>query len=77
MIGDVVVMAGGVTIPTDPDRYDSSARERLASANIAVFERFARAIAESSARQPPVVIVVSNPVELAVHVFAKHFPRTM
>lgn len=76
VIGDIVVMAGGVTIPTDPDRYDSAARERLASANYAVFERFAAAIAAASGRQPPVVIVVSNPVELAVHVFARHFPRS-
>ncbi len=76
VVGDVVIMAGGATIPTDPDKYDSTAREWLASENFAVFERFARAIARHSGELPPVVIIVTNPVELGVHVFARHLPRT-
>ncbi len=76
VVGDVVIMAGGATLPVDPAAYDAAARERLAGTNVATFERFARAIAASSGEQPPVVIVVSNPVELGVRVFARHLPRS-
>lgn len=76
VVGDIVIMAAGATIPVDPSQYDSTAREALAGTNIAVFERFASAIAATSGEQPPVVIVVSNPVELGVHVFARHLPRS-
>jgi malate dehydrogenase len=39
--------------------------------NVGIFEEYAQALAQSSAGEE-VIIVVSNPVELAVHVFSKH-----
>lgn len=75
IIGEVVVMAGGATFPTDPRQVGSASRDALAHQNRAVFERFAHALSRTRADNPPVVIVVTNPVELGVRIFSKHLPR--
>jgi len=75
IIGEVVVVAGGTTFATDPERIGTASRDVLARENRPVFERFARAIARERQENPPIVIVVTNPVELGVHIFSHHLPR--
>jgi malate dehydrogenase len=72
VVADVVVVAAGRTIPTRGGQVVS--RDDLAAANLPVFEAYARALAEGGSGHE-VVIVVSNPVELAVTVFARHLGR--
>ncbi len=76
IIGDVVVVAGGQTFSTAPSEIGAASRDVLARANVAVFERFANSLARTRGECPPVVIIVTNPVELGVAVFAEHLPRT-
>ncbi len=76
IIGDVVVMTGGITFSTSPQDIGSASRDMLAKGNRDVFERFAKAIAASRPNNPPVVIIVTNPVELGVQIFSKYLPRT-
>lgn len=76
IIGDVVVITGGQTFSTTPAEIGSASRDTLARANVAVFERFARALAQSRSAFPPVVIIVTNPVELGVAIFSHYLPRT-
>ena len=76
IIGDVVVITGGQTFSTAPSEIGTASRDTLARANIEVFERFARALARTRSEYPPVVIIVTNPVELGVAIFAKYLPRT-
>lgn len=76
IIGDVVVVAGGQTFSTAPSEIGAASRDVLARANVAVFERFARSLTRTRGECPPVVIIVTNPVELGVAVFAEHLPRT-
>jgi malate dehydrogenase len=67
--GDVIVMAAGATVsPERPSRRD------LAEANRPVFEALGSALARSGSGRE-VVIVVSNPVELAVAILARHLDR--
>jgi malate dehydrogenase len=67
--GDVIVMAAGATVsPERPSRRD------LAEANRPTFEELGGAIARSGSGRE-VVVVVSNPVELAVAVLARHLDR--
>ncbi|SDH37472.1 lactate/malate family dehydrogenase [Propionivibrio dicarboxylicus] len=76
IVGDIVVMAAGTTFPTDAGNIGKlQSRDDLGRANAILFEHFARAVARHRASNPPVVIVVSNPVELGVHIFARHLPR--
>ena len=75
IVGDVVIVAGGVTVPTDPAKIANVSRDDLALANKKVFDRFAKAIADTRKDHPPVVIVVTNPVELGVAIFSKYLPR--
>ena len=68
VVADIVVVAAGVTVsPEHPTRRD------LAIANLPIFEDVAAACA---ARLPNALfIVVSNPVELAVHVLSQAIDR--
>lgn len=72
VVADVIVVSAGRTIPTGTGQVLS--RDDLAAANLPVFEEYARAIAATGSGHE-VVIVVSNPVELAVTVFARHLGR--
>jgi malate dehydrogenase len=76
IVGDIVVMAAGATFPTDSAHAGGmQSRDDLGRANSALFEHFAAAVARNRKGNPPVVIVVSNPVELGVHIFCRHLPR--
>ena len=76
IVGDIVVMAAGATFPTDAGKSGSlRSRDDLARANTALFEHFAKAVARNRKGNPPVVIVLSNPVELGVHIFSQHLER--
>lgn len=76
IVGDVVVMAAGATFPTDARQVGSlRSRDDLARANVALFERFAAAVARNRRGNPPLVIVLSNPVELGVQIFSAHLGR--
>lgn len=76
IIGDVVVMAAGATFPTDARQVGSlKSRDDLARANVALFEHFATAVARNRRGNPPMVVVLSNPVELGVQIFSAHLGR--
>jgi malate dehydrogenase len=70
---DLIIVAAGQTATPTLDSAPMS-RDGLAAANAPVFERYARAIAEHG-HGHEIVLCVSNPVELAVAVFAKHLGR--
>ena len=72
VVADVVVVAAGRTVPTAPDQVID--RDALAQANLEIFETYARALAAHGSGHE-VVIVVSNPVELGVDVFARALGR--
>jgi malate dehydrogenase len=65
---DIVVMLAGASVSNDPGV--SVDREGLARGNADIFEAYAHALAASE--REPLVIVQSNPVELAVGIFAEH-----
>ncbi len=66
--GDVIIFCAGLTLPTDPCEVKD--RDSLAQANAPMFHEYAEAIAQNGHREQ-IIIIVSNPVELAVHIFAK------
>ncbi|MDG2272838.1 MAG: hypothetical protein P8L39_11075 [Halioglobus sp.] len=67
--GDIIVMTAGSTISPDyPTRRD------LAAANKPLFEDFATAVATHGCGRE-IIVVVSNPVELAVDVVARRIDR--
>ncbi|WP_159501590.1 lactate dehydrogenase [Microbacterium sp. 18062] len=72
VVADVIVVAAGRTIPTGVGQVVD--RDALALANRAVFEEYADAIAATGSGHE-VVIVVSNPVELGVSIFARRLGR--
>jgi len=67
--GDLIIFCAGQTISTNP--RETGNRNALADANVAVFEYYAQAIARNHTGEE-IIIVVSNPVELAVHIFSKY-----
>lgn len=72
VVADVVVVCAGRTVPTAAG--STASREELAEANAAVFRSYAQSLAEHGSGQE-VVIVVSNPVELGVAIFASELGR--
>ncbi len=71
--GDIIIFCAGRTLSTDPQVPGD--RNALAESNVPVFETYAQAIARV-AKGEEIIIVVSNPVELAVHVFSKYIDPT-
>ncbi|MEL6402260.1 MAG: malate dehydrogenase [Cyanobacteria bacterium J06607_6] len=69
IVADVIVMAAGATVGGD-----LTSRAELASINLPIFECYAQAIARDGYGHE-VVIIVTNPVELAVEVFSRHLGR--
>lgn len=69
IVADVIVMTAGATVGGDV-----TSRSQLASLNLTIFETYAQAIAITGYGHE-VVIVVTNPVELAVEVFSRHLGR--
>lgn len=72
VVADVIVLTAGRTAPARAGA--STDRAVLAAENHAVFEAYARAIAEHGSGHE-VVVVVSNPVELGVAVVARALGR--
>lgn len=72
VVADVIVMAAGQTVPAAPGA--SIDRRALAQQNIEVFRSYATELARNGSGRE-VVIVVSNPVELAVAVFSSILGR--
>ncbi len=69
IVGDVIVMAAGATIGGK-----IASRSELAKVNLALFETYAQAIARHG-HGHEIVLIVTNPVELAVKVFSQHLGR--
>ncbi|MBW4652708.1 MAG: hypothetical protein KME20_06750 [Kaiparowitsia implicata GSE-PSE-MK54-09C] len=69
IVGDVIVMTAGATVGGN-----LTSRAELAAVNLSVFEQYARAIARYGSGHE-VVVVVTNPQELAVEVFSQHLGR--
>jgi len=66
---DLILFCAGRTAPTDSTRIVN--RQTLARENRVVFEQYARTLAERGNGQE-IVVVVTNPVELGVQVFAQY-----
>lgn len=66
---DLIVFTAGLTAPTQANRVVN--RQDLARANRPVCEAYARALA-TRGHGEELVIVVTNPVELGVQIFAEH-----
>lgn len=73
VVADVVVVAAGRTVTPRHDGLPPS-RAGLAADNAAVFRAYADALAEHGSGSE-VVVVVSNPVELAVAIMAERLGR--
>ena len=69
IVADVIVMSAGATVAGK-----ITSRAELASTNLPIFETYAKAIAKQSYGHE-VVIIITNPVELAVEVFSRHLGR--
>ena len=69
IVADVIVMAAGATVGGE-----ITSRAELASMNRPIFEQYAQAIARYGYGHE-VMIIVTNPVELAVAVFSRHLGR--
>ena len=70
---DVIVMAGGSTIPLDLSKPQME-RGFLAERNAPLFHLYASVLAKNG-RGSEIVICISNPNELAVAVFARYLGR--
>ena len=67
--GDIVIMVGGVSM----SKAKSTSRDDLAKQNSAIFHSYAEQIRKNN--RYAIVIIVTNPVELGVHIFCKYLPR--
>jgi malate dehydrogenase len=72
LLGDIIVVAAGATVPQDLDKLPD--RNALGQANRPLFEEYARALAKHGHGEE-LVLVVSNPVELGVSVFCRQVRR--
>ena len=69
---DLILFTAGATAPAKPGKMVT--RDSLARTNYPVFDSYASALAENGHGEE-VVIVITNPVELGVEVFARHLDR--
>ncbi|MEM9948512.1 MAG: malate dehydrogenase [Cyanobacteria bacterium P01_D01_bin.36] len=69
IVADVIVMSAGATVGRE-----ITSRPQLAKNNLPIFETYAQAIATHGYGHE-VVIIVTNPVELAVEVFSRYLGR--
>lgn len=69
IVADVIVMTAGATVSEQ-----MSTRAELAQANLPLFQRYADAIARYG-QGHEILVIVTNPVELAVEVFSRALGR--
>ncbi len=67
--GDIVIVVGGASL----SKSGSTNRDDLAKLNGKIFHSYAEHVAKN--RKDAIVIIITNPVELGVHVFSKYLPR--
>ncbi|MGR3220596.1 MAG: malate dehydrogenase, partial [Candidatus Anammoxibacter sp.] len=67
--GDVIIMVGGVSM----SKVKSTSRDDLAKQNSEIFHSYAEQIKKNCGNA--IVIIITNPVELGVHIFCKYLPR--
>lgn len=71
VVGDIIVFCAGATIAPNSQ---TTSRDELASLNLPIFHRYAESIKRYGHGQE-IVLVVTNPVELAVEVFSHYLGR--
>lgn len=71
IVGDVIVMSAGATIQTGSK---AASRDDLARVNLPLFHNYAKAI-QQYGHGHEVILIVTNPVELAVEVFSEYLGR--
>ncbi|MEO0771024.1 MAG: lactate dehydrogenase [Cyanobacteria bacterium J06649_4] len=69
IVADVIVMTAGATVGGEV-----TSRSQLAANNLPIFETYAKSLAANGYGHE-VVIIVTNPVELAVEVFSRYLGR--
>lgn len=69
IVADIIVMTAGATVGGS-----ITSRSELSAANLSIFEQYAQAI-ERYGYGHEVVLIVTNPVELAVEVFSRYLGR--
>lgn len=70
--GDIIIMVAGEPLYLSSNSNLSN-RDMLGEKNIELFYSFGESVAKNS--PDAIVIVVTNPVELGVHIFSKYIPR--
>lgn len=73
VLADIIIVAAGTAMPVDLQQPQD--RSALAAANAPVFHRYARAL-QQSGHGEEIVLIVTNPVELGVHIFSEYHPRS-
>ncbi|MGF1482482.1 MAG: malate dehydrogenase [Cyanophyceae cyanobacterium] len=71
VVGDIVVFCAGATLSADGK---ATSRDELVASNLPLFHRYAAAIAHYGHGQE-IILIVTNPVELAVDVFSRYLGR--
>lgn len=67
--GDIIIMVGGASL----SKNKSANRDDLAKLNSEIFHSYAEHVKKNCGNA--IVIVITNPVELGVHVFCNYLPR--
>ena len=67
--GGIIIMVGGVSM----SKAKSTSRDDLAKQNSEIFHSYAEQIKKNCGNA--IVIIITNPVELGVHIFCKYLPR--
>jgi malate dehydrogenase len=73
VVADIIVFVAGVQ-PSRDGTTRMTMRDQLARANVALFREYAKSIAKQS-NGHEIVLLVTNPVELGVEVFAQELGR--
>jgi malate dehydrogenase len=74
---DIIIVAAGQTVSAHPAHLLEHPPDRLelAKVNYPILKTYAQGL-ESQARGEEIVLIVTNPVELGVHIFSQHHPRS-
>ncbi len=70
--GDIIIVVAGEPLHLSSN-YKLTNRDQLAEKNVNLFYSYAESISKNSPNA--IVIIISNPVELGVHIFSKYMPR--